>query len=126
MHRLAAILALAGCTAACGYSADEVADTQARFTLTVPAAWDTVGTCITQHYISGNEVAYLPVPSEQRAKVIVKLVGPGIVQYVTILFVIDIKGGQQTTVTWRSRPPNTASSDKTARDLVERCGKANG
>lgn len=123
MHRFAAILALAGCTAACGYSTDEVAEMPARFTISVPAAWDSVGTCITQYYVSSNEVAYLPVPSEQRAKVIVKFVGPGIVQYVTILFVVDIKGGQQTAVTWRSRPPNTASGDKAARDLVERCGK---
>lgn len=123
MHRLAAILALAGCISGCGYSANEVAEMPARFTATVPAAWDVVGTCITQEFISGFETTYLPVPSEQRARVIVKLVGPGIVQYVTITDIIDIKGGQQTAVTWRSRPPNNASSDKAARDLVERCGK---
>lgn len=125
MHRLAAILALVGCTSTCGYSADEVADAPARFAMNVPAAWDAAGTCITQRCISGNEVAHLPVSSEQRARAIVELVGPGIIQYVTILFVIDIKGGQQTAVTWRSRPPNTASSDKAARDLVQRCGNLN-
>lgn len=126
MHRLAAILALAGCTAACGYSTDEVAEMPARFTMTVPAAWDVVGTCITQEYVNGFEVSYLPVASEQRAKVIVKMVGPGIVQYVTIMYIIDIKGGSQTTVTWRARPPNTERADQRDKAIVERCGRANG
>ncbi|MFN4017131.1 MAG: hypothetical protein ACK4JB_17465 [Reyranella sp.] len=124
MHRTAAILALAGCATACGYSTDEVADMPARFTMTVPAAWDVVGTCLTQEYVNGFEVNYLPVPSEQRAKVIVKLVGPGIVQYVTIMYIIDIKGGGQTTVTWRARPPNTDRADQRDKAIVERCGKA--
>lgn len=112
----------AGC-AGCGYSTDEVADMPARFTLTVPAAWDVVGTCLTQEYVNGYEVNYLPVPSEQRAKVIVKLVGPGIVQYVTIMNIIDIKGGRETTVTWRARPPNSDRADQRDKAIVERCGK---
>ncbi len=123
MHRMAALLALVGCTAACGYSTDEVADMPARFTMSVPAAWDVVGTCLHQEFVNGYEVSYLPVQSQQRAKVIVKMVGPGIVQYVTIMFIIDIQGGRDTTVTWRARPPNTERADQRDKAIVERCGR---
>lgn len=108
---------------ACGSSIDDVQSSPVALTVTVPAAWDVVGTCITQFYANDSEATYLPVPSEQRAKVIVKFVGPGIIQYKTISFIFEISGGLQTTVVVRQeRAGWTDRQNKMTRDLIERCG----
>jgi|GEM_PF-4284537 len=122
MHRLAAIWLLVGCTAACGYTVDEVKETEPRFTVTVPAPWDRVGTCIAAAYTGGYQTLYLPVPSDRKAQIIMKMIGPGIVQYQSIMFVFDIEGGDPTKVTFRRRPAHS-SFDTEAREIIDRCGK---
>lgn len=123
MHRLAAILALAGYVAACGYSVDEVKDTPVQLRMTVPVAWDRVGTCLAAAYATDFEALYLPVPSEQRAQLIVKYVGIGIVPYKSIAYVYEISGGPPATITVRSPPPHSEAANRLVRDKVQGCGK---
>lgn len=109
---------------ACGSSVDDVQNSPPVLTVQVPAPWDVVGTCLAQHY-SYSQVTYLPTPSQERAKVIVKFVGPGIVQYVTISFIFEISGGAQTTVVVRQeRMGQGEPSNRATREVIERCGKA--
>lgn len=112
---------------ACGHSVEDVQDSPVAFTMQVPAAWDSVGTCIAAHYVSDTEALYLPVASQQRAKVIVKYVGQGVIQYRSILFVFDISGGPETTVVVRQSQSGLLVSpergNRITRDVVERCGK---
>lgn len=123
MTRLAigALLALAGC----GYSVEEVGESEARFSVTVPAAWDQVGTCLAAAYATELEALYLPVPSERRARIITKFRGGGFVVYQSIMYVFDIEGGDQgTKVTFRRRPQAVESADIEARERIATCGKA--
>lgn len=122
MHRMAAILALVGCTAACGYSVDEIKDTPVHLRMTVPVAWDRVSTCLAAAY-GDMEVLYLPVASDQRAQIIVKYVGIGIVPYKSILYVFEISGGPPASVTVRSPPPYNETSDRLVRTKIEACSK---
>lgn len=110
---------------ACGSSIDDIQNTPPAFTVQVPAEWDSVGTCITQFYANDSEATYLPVASERRAKVIVKFVGPGIVQYKTISFIFEISGGPPTTVVVRQeRVGQPERANRATREVIERCGKA--
>lgn len=109
---------------ACGYSVDEVQEAPVALSVKVPAAWDSVGTCIAQFYTGEFQTTYLPVASERRAKIIVQLIGPGIIQYRTIMYIFEVSGGDQTTVVYRRRPIGLSeSSDRTTRETIERCGK---
>lgn len=117
----AASVGIAFLAAGCGYSVDEMQNQPVRLSLTVPAAWDRVGTCITAAYASDFETTYLPVPSERRSEVLVKFTGPGIVQYKTAMYVFQIRGGDRTTVDWRAVTPNQAEL-RQARERIERCG----
>ncbi len=109
----------------CGYSVDEVEEAPVALTVQVPAAWDSVGTCIAQFYTGEFQTSYLPVASQRRAKVIVQMIGPGIIQYRTIMYVFEVSGSDQTTVVYRRRPIGfSESADKKTRELIERCGKA--
>lgn len=106
---------------ACGSSVPEVQDAPVSMTVEVPAAWDSVGACLAEYYTNGFEATYLPVASERRARLVVKFIGPGIVPFITILAIFEIKGASPTVVTvrqgWWGR------DDKTTRELIERCGK---
>lgn len=124
MHRLAAILALAGCATACGYSVDEVKNTPVQLRLSVPVAWDRVGSCLAAAYATDFEALYLPVPSEQRAQLIVKYVGIGIVPYKSIAYIYEISGGPAAAIVVRSPPPHSEAANRLVRDKVEACGKA--
>ena len=66
MRRFAS-LALSLAVGACGSTVPEVQDAPVAFTVEVPAAWDSVGACLAQHYTIGFEATYLPVASERRA-----------------------------------------------------------
>ncbi len=123
MHRLAAILALAGCTAACGSSVDDVKSSPVHLTVSVPASWDRVGACLTAAYANDLETVYLPVPSEQRAQIITKYAGPGVIQYKSAAYVFDIAGPGPSTVTVRSPPPYNESFDRQTKAKIEACGK---
>jgi len=122
MPRMAAILALAGCTAACGYSVDEIKDTQVHLRMTVPVPWDRISTCIATDF----ETLCLPVPSEQRAQMIVKYAGIGIVPYKSIVYVYVISGGPPALITVRSPPPCNEPSDRLVRTKIDACAQSNG
>jgi len=111
--------------AGCGYSVDEVQTSAPRFTMTVPAAWDRVGNCLATYYSTGDyDTLYLPVASEKRADIIVKMIGPGIVQYRTVMFLLDVRAaGDGTAVTFRRRDL-PARIDDTTRTEIARCGAA--
>lgn len=116
---LLAALLLSGC----GYSVDEVKDEKVMLTETVPASWDKVGACLAAKYAGEFQTTYAPVPSEQRAQLITKLVGPGIIQYQSIMFIIDVKGTGPSTVTYRRRPMSVGG-DQRIRETIIECGKA--
>lgn len=123
MHRWASLLLFAGC-AGCGYSVDEVKDTPIHLRMTVPVAWDRVSTCLAAAYATDYETLYLPIPSEQRAQVIVKYVGIGIVPYKSIAYVYEISGGPPAAITVRSPPPQSEINDRMVRTKIEACAKA--
>lgn len=122
-YSIALVMLLLSLTA-CGSTVEDVQATPVALTMKVPATWDSVATCIAQFYMSTNETSYLPVASEQRAKVIVKFVGGGFVPYASILFVFEISGGNPTTVVMRQAQRGALDNqNKTARELIERCGR---
>lgn len=112
--------------AACGYSTEEVQDEPVLLTVQVPTAWGAVGTCLAAHYATNFETLYLPVPSERRSKLILKFVGPGIIQYKSIQAIFEISGADPTTVVFRQRPilVSTAPTERAVREVIDRCGKA--
>lgn len=107
---------------ACGSTVPDVQNAPISYTVEVPAPWDSVGACLAQHYTNGFEATYLPVASERRARLIVKYVGPGIVQFITIVAIFDIQSGPPTTVAVRDGW--WGKDDRGNRDVIERCGKA--
>lgn len=111
---------------ACGYSTEEVQDEPVLLTAQVSGAWDAVGTCLAAHYATNFETLYLPVPSERRSKLIIKFVGPGIIQYKSIQAIFEISGANPTTVVVRQRPilASTAPTERAVREVIDRCGKA--
>lgn len=121
MRRSAVLLFLV--LSSCGYTVDEVQTSPPRFTMTVPAAWDRVGNCLAKYFSEDYEALYLPVTSERRADLIVKFTGPGIVQYKTAMYALEIRGGDQTTVAFRRRDMASGIDDK-VRAEITRCGAA--
>jgi len=107
---------------ACGSTVPDVQNAPISYTVQVPAAWDSVGACLAQHYTDGFEATYLPVASERRARLIVKYIGPGIIPFITIVAIFDIQGGPPATVAVREGW--WGNDVKTSRGVIERCGKA--
>jgi len=113
------LVGLVACT-----TVEEVQQQPVRITMSVPAAWDQVGTCLALAY-NGQETSYLPVASERRAKIVVNQLTAGLLGTVKrTLFVFDITGGDQTTVTWRRDTYIADSFEREARERIEKCGKA--
>ena len=111
-------------SSACGYSVDEVQSMPVASEVKVPGSWDAVGTCVATAYTGEYHTSYLPVPSQQRATIIVKMIGPGIVPYATIMYIFEVAGtADGTTVTLRHRPVGGADAMKAKmKELIERCG----
>lgn len=113
-------LALAGCA-----SAEDIRNEPARFSMTVPAAWDRVSTCLKSAYLDNFSVVDLPFASERRTELLLHV--NGTLGQVINFAVFDIRGSDAgTTVTWRRRKlvANQESNEQTARRSVERCARA--
>lgn len=111
--------------AGCGPSVDELRGQPPAFEMSVAASWDRVGSCLTRAYVDDYQTTYLPVPSEQRAELLVTLVATGpISQAKRNMFAFDMKGVGPTVVTfrWDSTLPN--AYERQARKQIETCGKA--
>ena len=115
------LLMLAG---ACSSAPGEVRNEPVRFSMTVPAAWDSAGACISAFYTTGYQSAYLPAANERRAEIVVREAAAApLSQAGTVLYVLEVTGGGQTTVTYRERPGLGNGSERQARETVARCGR---
>lgn len=121
MKRFAGLVLVLATLAGCGSTVPEVQDAPIAYTVEVPAAWDSVGACLAQYYTNGFEATYLPVASERRARLIVKFIGPGIIPFITIVAIFDIRGGPPATVAVREGW--WGKDDKTTRAVIERCAR---
>ena len=109
---------------ACGSAPGEVRNEPARFSMTVPASWDSTGACISAFYTTGYQSTYLPAASERRAEIVVREAAAApLSQAGTVLYVFEVTGGGQTTVTYRERPGLGNGSERQARETVARCGR---
>ena len=122
----ASMLLLVLGAAACASPPDEVRSQPVRFSMTVPASWDRAGACLSAFYTTGGyQSAYLPAASDRRAEIVVKEAATGPLSPTgTILYVFEVTGGDQTTVTYRERPGLGNGSERQARETTARCGKA--
>ena len=116
------LLALA---AGCGPTSEDVLAEPVRFTITVGAPWDRVGTCLAAFYIGKSfDAHYLPVPSSNRAQLIVNFPAMSL-HPPQGMFVFDLEGGDRTTITFRRRKliASIESSEQEARAAVTDCAK---
>jgi hypothetical protein len=121
--RSSLLLPVLGATA-CATTPDEVRNQPVRFSLTVPAPWDSVGACISAFYTTGYRSAYLPLASERRGEIVVKEAAAGPLSPASpVLYVFEVAGGEHTTVTYRERPGLGNGSERQARETTARCGK---
>jgi hypothetical protein len=117
------LLVLAG---SCAAAPGEVRDEPVRFSMTVPAPWDKAGACISAFYSTGYRSTYLPAANERRAEIVVREAAAApLSQGGTVLYVFQVTGGDQTTVTYRERPGLGNGSERQARETAARCGKLN-
>lgn len=122
--RASMLLLVLGATA-CASMPDGVRSQPVRFSMTVAASWDRVGACISAFYSTGYQSAYLPMASERRGEIVVKEADAGPLSPASpILYVFDVAGGDQTTVTYRERPGMGNGSERQARETTARCGKS--
>lgn len=119
---LAASVFLAGC----GPTLEELQKEPARFTMTVPVAWDRMSTCLKAASMDEYGIVDLPVAAERRTEIILYMTGgPG--QRINMAaFDIRGTGDNSSTVAWRRRTmvAGQDNMERTARTQVERCGKA--
>lgn len=116
------IVALA---AGCAPTSEDVQAEPVRFTMTVSAPWDRVGTCLAAFYIGKSlDAHYLPVPSANRAQLIVNYPAAGLAPPQG-MFILDLVGGDRTTVTFKRRKliGGYETSEQTAKTAVEECAK---
>lgn len=113
--------------AACGPTSDELRSEPARFSITVQAPWDRVSTCLKAAYLDDFSVVDLPVADQRRTEILLYVAG-GLSGNINVA-IFEVRGGDAgTTVTWRRRKllANQETSEATARQRVERCGRAGG
>jgi hypothetical protein len=125
MQRLLPLLPPLVLMAGCAASIADVESQAPLFQVTVEAPWDQVGACLARAYVDNYETTYLPVPSQQRAEIAVGLVvTDALTQKKDTLFVLDIRGGGPTVVSYRQQAgPMSPNWARVARANVERCGK---
>ena len=111
--------------AGCGPTVEELRGQKPTFETTVAAPWDRVGSCLTRAYVDEYQVTYLPVPSEQRAELLVTLVATGpISQAKRNMYAFDMKGAGPTAITLRWDTTLPGAYERKAREVIERCGKS--
>lgn len=123
MHRMAAILALVGCTAACGPTLQELQNEPVRFSIAVPISWDRMSTCLKAANADDFGIVDLPVAAERRTELLLYMTGgPG--QRIN-LAAFDIRGtaDNASTVVYRRRKSAffQEAAEQSARAQVERC-----
>lgn len=125
MHRMAAILALAGCTTGCGPSLQELQSEPARFSISAPVSWDRMSTCLKVANADDFGIVDLPIAAERRTELLLYMNGgPG--QRINLAaFEIRGTGDNSSTVTYRRRKSVffQETAEEQARSQVERCGK---
>ena len=108
----------------CAPTPDDVKAEPIRFTMSVPAPVDRVGTCLASFYLGQSmDAHYLPVPSRNSAQLIVNFPAMGLAPPQGH-FVFDLQGGAQTTVTFQRRKlmAGSESSEQQAKDQLTKCG----